>query len=466
MKSFGSLCLGLGALTVSSCATYTDLPLDPAHEMEQLREIRLDAVKIEYAGASSRGVDAALLFDPSDGFDEAELAAVALTLNPTLRAKRESIGEAQALLISAGVLPNPDLGAFIRPAIGDSSGTSWGLDVLFGLLRPDERPARRAVAEAQVEIVRAEIAEDELHLVSDLRRTRIAVLAAEQSARLFEAELTLRDNAVALVRQQRELGEATEIATTLVELERMTVQRQYRDAAAMVETKQRSLRALLGVPPTADIRLVGSGTDLAFTIVEDLSDAEIDKRLLAGRVELRTREAEYRMAEQALRLAIAKQFPSIGIGPSYEKDIEGSEGLGIGASIELPLFDRNQGDIAAQLATRDRKRAEYVATLQELRVRAFEARAELRRTRTDIDLQQTEVLPLVQRAESLFEAAFRARELSIFEWMTARTRAIQARRDLLDALTRYASAAVELDAVTGAPFVTVMNETSVDEAQR
>jgi cobalt-zinc-cadmium efflux system outer membrane protein len=188
--------------------------------------------------------------------------------------------------------------------------------------------------------------------------------------------------------------------------------------------------------------------------------------LLAGRVELRTREAEYRLAEQELRLAVAKQYPKISLGPTYEKDIEGSQGLGLGASVELPLFDRNQGDIAARLALRDRRRAEYVATLHELRARAFDARARLRLARTEIELQQTEVLPLVQRAETLFESALRARELSIFEWLTARTRAIQARKDLLDALTRYADAAVELDAATGAPFVTVMNETSDDAAHR
>jgi outer membrane protein TolC len=460
-----SLALACGLLG-TSCASYAARALVPADELALLRAADLRDLRIEYARPGSPADPGPRAFNAEDGLDEAELAAIALTINPGLRAKRAEVGEAQALLVSAGLLPNPELGAFVRSGVGGSSGTAVGLDALFGLLRPDERPAKRAVAESQEELVRAEIAVEELRLVSMVRRARIAVLSAEQALRLLGQELAVRTDAVALVRQQRELGEATEMALALVELDRTTVERGVRDARAATERERRDLNALLGVPPSLELDLAGSGGDLVFTIVEDPSDAQIDARLISDSPELRAGAADYRRAEAELRLAVSMQYPGLKLGPTYEKDIEGSEGLGLGASIELPLFDRNQGEIAAKGALRERRRAEYVATLHELRARAFDARAEVRRARAEVELEQRDVLPLVQRTEALFEGALRARELSIFEWLAARSRAIQARRDLLDALTRYAGAVVDLDTAMGTPFVAVVGARKGEDSKR
>ncbi len=451
-----TLAVCAAAVISAGCTSFTSRPLVPADELNQLRAIDLGAVKIEYSRADAQPTDAPRPFDPRDGLDEAELVAVALAINPELRARRAEIGETQALLVTAGMLPNPDLGMFLRPGIDGASGVAFGLDLLFELLRPDARPAKLAVAQARLEIVRAEIESEELRVASAVRHARISVLAAEQASRLLQQEAGLRDDAVALVRRQLDLGEATEITLSLVELDRTSVQRQLRDSRATIEHERAALHALLGVPASLDLGLVGSGADLTFTIHDALSDDEIDERLLAGRSDLRARSLDYELSEQELRLAISGQYPSIVLGPSFEKDTDGNSTLGLAASVELPIFDRNQGDIAARTAARDRSRAEYVATLHTLRSRAQESRAQAVRARAELELQQQDVLPLVERTESLFEGALRAREISIFEWLVARTRAIQARRDLLDALARYANAVIDLDAATGMPLVSVI----------
>ncbi|MBK7645352.1 MAG: TolC family protein [Planctomycetes bacterium] len=463
---FRSAWLSAAAFACLGCASYSPRPLAPADELALLRASNLAELQIEYSVAGAQAAPVPRAFNAEDGLDEPELAALALTLNPGLRAKRAGVGEAQALLISAGLLPNPDLGAFVRSGVGGVSGSALGLDAMFALLRPDERPAKRAIAESQIELVRAEIATEERRLVSRVRRARIGVLAAEQALRLFEQELAVRTQAVTLVRKQRELGEATELALALVELDRATVERGVREARASTERERRALHALLGVPPESGLELVGSGGGLVFTIAEDPSDAQLDARLIAESSELRARAADYRQAEAELRLAVSMQFPGMTLGPTFEKDTGGSEGLGLGASIELPLFDRNQGGIASKEALRERKRLEYVAALHELRACAFDARSEVRLARGEVELEQREVLPLVQRTEALFEGALRARELSVFEWLAARSRAIQARRDLLDALTRYALAVVDLDSAVGSPLVVVVSAGKGEDSKR
>ena len=92
-------CLGavLTALLAAGCASYAARPLVPEDELARLAAPALDSLRIEHARATAERVP--LVFDARDGLDEAELAALALTIHPALNAKRAEIGEAQALLV-------------------------------------------------------------------------------------------------------------------------------------------------------------------------------------------------------------------------------------------------------------------------------------------------------------------------------------------------------------------------------
>lgn len=459
--SLASSSAAVAALALG-CASHAPRELVPADELALLRSVRVEALQLEYSAADEAG-EPARRFDASDGLDERELAALALALHPKLRARRADLGVAEAGLVAAGRLPNPEFGVLVRPGIDGANGTSLGLEALFSLLRPDERPARRALARSELGIARAELAADELRVVGDVRRARLARFAAADALRLLEQELALRDEAVALVKRQRELGEASEIALALVELDRAQVRREARAARAELERARAALSSAAGLPVELELHLAGEGEVGTVSLAPDIDDAELDRRLLDGQPELRLHAAAYERSEQELRLACARSAPSLALGPSYERDLDGGAGLGLGASLEIPLFDR--GPIDALRAARETARAEYDAALHEARARAFAAREELRRTRAEVELGARELEPLVRRTEALFEGALRARELSVFEWLSVRSRAIQARRELLEASTRHARALVDLEAATGTPFVALLRRSGAEKGQ-
>lgn len=114
-------------------------------------------------------------------------------------------------------------------------------------------------------------------------------------------------------------------------------------------------------------------------------------------------------------------------------------------------FDRNQGEIAEKQNQREQSRAKYVALLHRLRSVAFDARENMRRAKAEVEAQQQEVVPLVQRTQDLFERAFRARDIPVFEWMTVQQRALKARQAFLEALLQYEESRIEFEAATGLP---------------
>jgi len=99
------------------------------------------------------------------------------------------------------------------------------------------------------------------------------------------------------------------------------------------------------------------------------------------RLDLLALRKGYESQEARLRAAILAQFPRLNIGLSRARDTSNVVTTGFGVSIDVPIFDRNQGRIAIERATREQLLHEYMASL-------FDARAEI--TAILADLQSIE----------------------------------------------------------------------------
>ena len=446
------LAAAVPAILASGCVSYAPDPLVPEAELAVLRGVVLDGVVIEHAVPGDGPVHERAPFDLSDGLSEDEIVAVALTLNPALRARRLEIGEAEALLVGAGLLPNPEVGVTWRTGIGGADGHSVDADLLMDLLQPWRREAREAVAGAHIATVRAEIVADEWSLVREARVRLLDVSAAVQVASMLDEEVDIRTRMLDLAVRSRDAGEGTDLDVSVAELELAEMRRDQRFAQAETAAARRSLNALLGLPPEYELPLTGDSAAATVTVFADPSNEELERRVLAGRPELRALEAAYEEAEQQLRLAILGQYPALELGLGFERESEGDSFLGPTAGIELPIFDRNQGQIAERMAARDRARATYIATLHRLRAEAYDARASLRIARQEIEIQDRDVLPRVQRNQDLVEGALRAGELRVLDWVSAQQRALRARRTYLETLLRYQRSVIEIEAATGMPL--------------
>lgn len=440
------------AVLASGCAGYEPAPLDPGAEFAALRAATLDGLVVERARPGDGPGTPAAPFDAADGLDEDELVAVALTLHPALRARRLARGEAHARLIEAGLWPNPGLGVTWRSGIGGATGHSVDADLLLDLLQPSRRAARVDAAAAQQAEAEAGVVAEEWRVVREVRLRRLDVLAAEQALALLDEERTLREHALDLTRRRRAAGDGTALDVSAAEVDLAEVRRDRFRAESDVQAARRALNEVLGLPPEHAVALTGSGRPLAVTVFEDPTDEELERRLLAGRFELRAMEASYARADQELRLAVLGRFPGLSAGLSYTREADGAEQLGPTAEVEIPLFQRNQGEIAARTNARDRARAEYVETLHRLRAEAYEARAGLRRARLEVEMQERDVLPLVRRSRELVESAYAAREASVFDRVASQERALRARQAWLSSVVRYRRGVVEFESATGMPL--------------
>lgn len=337
--------LAATALLVCACrAPYQGAPLDP------------ELVASEYAATT--------VVLPHGG-SRADWVRVALEQREELRVAAAEVEEARAAVLTAGTRPNPSL-AF-TPEFVPGAGRPWIL--AWALALPLDLLGTRAL--------RSEVAERELD-VSMLALPRAAwavrceVVEALDALHFARVRAVLAEERVALERERGEHLQALVTAGALAtparrEAERALAQAEFARSARTSELEAASteLARALGVPrallATDELALPAPGEP-----PPEPEAARARELTLANRLDLAVLLAQYATAEAELRLACARRFPGLTLGPGWSYD-QGDHKLALGLTLELPIFDRNQGPIAAAEA----RRSTLAARFRELAERAL-----------------------------------------------------------------------------------------------
>jgi outer membrane protein TolC len=243
------------------------------------------------------------------------------------------------------------------------------------LIRPfGVRPALIARARAQAEAAREVIAVTAWQLRGEVRAALIALWAAKRAATLSVRGLAVASRYQRAVAQRYRAGMVSATALTTATLEQEQTQLGAAGSERRLRLARTGVAMALGLPVEA---LQGVRLDL-----EGISHPRRPGNLgplihaaLISRPDVLAALARYRASEAALRLAIARQYPSIQIGPGYQYDQAKNKFI-LAVSLPLPILNQNQGPIAQARAARRVAAAQF---------RAAQARvlAQIERAQTD-----------------------------------------------------------------------------------
>ena len=361
-------------LTVSflamGCARYRALPLDSAAERAALASPDPERIELE-ASRIRHPLLQPVHLDLAEGLTPDQAAVAAVLGNPGLRAVRDGRQLAEAQVVQAGLLPNPafsfehDQPTGSNPTgtvTGHSAQLDWDLNALW------ERGLKRRAAAAQARAVDLGVAWQEWQVAQAARVAAFHVLAAEEQLPLARTAMTEARTAMESWDRAAGAGAASGAASAASHAEYgQARQSLIRLEEAGTQAKQ-ELNGLLGLPPEAPLPLRKAAPLPAW---EDLPpEPDLVQGLGERRLDLLAFKQGYASRDTQLRLAIRQQFPPIGILLDQARDTGGVVTLGLGARLQLPFFDRNQGHIAEERATRRQLYDEYQARL-------FTARAQI-----------------------------------------------------------------------------------------
>ncbi len=350
------LCIIACIASLAACASYHAKPLGTQPTL--LRNVPHLVASV---GPVSPPGLAAHPFDPDDGLDMTEVAMLAVANNADLKAARDERGIARAQLLSAGILPDPQLSAGLdHPTSGPGYVNAFNLGLGYDLSALLTRRAGVNAARENSRSIDLTVLWQEWQVAQQARLLFVDSMQQQKELRERQALRDLMETEYRRVQGALAAGDLTIDAASAELTALQDASTGLHDLKRRMTATRHDLHALLGLSPEARLDLTGT-PDLPETD-QGRVDADL-AQLTRRRPDLLALQAGYASQEERFRKAVLAQFPALTIGLTRSRDTSGVYTTGVGITLSLPFFDRNRGAIAVAKATRERLYDEYQARL-------------------------------------------------------------------------------------------------------
>jgi cobalt-zinc-cadmium efflux system outer membrane protein len=286
-----------------------------------------------------------------------------LKSNPTVRAQAQVIESNRAAEVTANLRPNPTFQ-------NDTTSSTVGIYQEFEV--GGKRGARIKTAQLTTQISQTDAADTRRTLTLNLRQAFVSALQAKSDLEFARENLANYQKTIDINNEMLRQGAISRADFLKIQLEMLQFQSDFDDATLELKTAKAALRGLLGAANLpGDFDVQGELKAIPF----DKGLDELKQLALQNRPDLKSADTGRLKASADLKLAQANRWPDPTIGVSYlhtGNEIGGPDwfqpfypkgsssnamGLGI-ASIPIPIFNRNQGEVAR--ARSEQLRAEFL----------------------------------------------------------------------------------------------------------
>ncbi|UVI39615.1 efflux transporter outer membrane subunit [Qipengyuania spongiae] len=397
-------------------------------------------------------------------FDDAELDAIVergLAVNLDIDAAADRLESAAALLAAerSDTVPSLDGTGDAGLDLG-SDNRVRGAVGLFGLFNPDIN-GRLA---AEIRAAAADYAEAD-YILADQRRLVAAALASQYieyrrtgaQLDLLEQSTDLQEQTLRIVTLRFEAGLAANLDVRRAAAD-LAQTRARRGLIAIARANAANALAVLLAEPPGTFAPSPVPGETTIPRYGRSPEAGVPADLLRRRTDILAAEARLAQAAAAIGIEQADLRPSltipgsIGIGDGTIGGLFGNFLLGIGAALDLPIFDggRRRAEVAAARAEGQARIAEYRATF-------LDALGEVENALVAIDAYQQrneDLREAIEQSETALEqsnALYREGLASLFDVLDAQRQLIASRQSLIDSEAALADSYVAFNAAVGSP---------------
>lgn len=373
---------------------------------------------------------------------------VALLNNRELQATFEEIGIANADLIEAGLLKNPNFNVSARFPDRPPSGTNLEFGIVQDFLELFLIPLRKKVAANELARAQLIVGDAVLKLASEVKTAFYTLQAKQQLLSRITVLGATNSAALEFAQRQHEGG-------TINDLELANQQATYSQAkadaaeiSAQIVTEREKLNRLMGA----------WGAETQWNIADELpalpgKNLPVDRLesiAIAQRLDLAAAKAELGAVVQSLGLTKTYRYlGAVEFGVNTERDTGGQRVTGPTMRLELPIFNQGQGRIAklqAQLRQAERRlEAEAIGIRAEVR----EARDRLGAKKDLARYYRDELIPDRTRILDLTLQQYNAMLKGAYDLLLAKQNELAAERSYIDALRDYWIARADLERAVG-----------------
>lgn len=373
--------------------------------------------------------------------------------NPALKTEQFNIGIAQTDIITAGLRPNLVLNnqtlQLIQPAQfpahtpwnnGQNRQVWWQLTKSIQLA--GQRKYKIDVANKQFAFTEKNYTETERNIFADVAAKWLEVWTAKKQ---LEILITAKGNIDSLVmtnqnRYKNQVITQTDLYRTELLSKQYAIQ--YKTALQEIMNRQNELSFLLGI---GDSISIDTEDDFLFSIPQGIDS--LLTQSLRIRSDILSAKSLIEVANSNIKLQKSLAYPQPELGFIYNPQ-NTIPYFGIYATIDLPFFDRNQGEIKKSFLLKEQAEQHFHKTQSQLQTEITTAYA-------SYQIQQQNVhnfLPVVQQSQTILnhvKYAYLKGGTTIIDFLEAQRSWLETQQQYYDALQQYRQSYIQLLYTTG-----------------
>jgi outer membrane protein, heavy metal efflux system len=371
-----------------------------------------------------------------------------LQYHPALQAKKEEVQAARARLITAGLRPNPQFVLNTDSETAEDHAVNLNTRVVFPIEGLGKRRSRQSVAAADITRAQWELNAETENILIEAAEAAWQVLYFQE---LLELEGKLHDLAAKTADLQRSRPDVSYADKIEAETDAVDLELERLESGTALEIARFRLSQAVGQGYPEPLGMRG---ELAVRPVREFSIDELLVRVQQSRPQLARAQAAVAESEYAHRLACANARPDIGLGPRYTENFDtGIDRLGLRFDTDLPLFNRNQGNIQESAAEIRRQvdlcQAVRIVTLTD----AASSYKQLLEMQNQLRYYRAEVIPLADRTEKTIHEAFAAGQVKADQMSILQRNFVRLRLKELALRYQFNRLATRLEIFLGEPIV-------------
>ena len=398
LETFGLATIMASLLAAAGVARAQEMQMGA---QEQHQHMSMPVVKPEYPrmGRAQEKANGALV-------TLAQVQNIAINSNPTLRQAEAEIRAAKARQQQSGLYPNPTV-AYTGDEIrgGSVGGGKQGFFIQQTVATGGKLSLSRDVFGKEVKLAEIEAEEQKMRVQSAVKMAFLRALAAQELLYARRDMAAVAQDATETQRRLMNTGQANETEVLEAEVEAQRMRMSARMQENTLREEWRSLAAVIGQP---DLPLTTVAGDLE-NGWPDVNEEEAVEAIAKESPAVRIAEAAEARAQSVLGRARREAIPDVQLraGMEYNNDQLGSAPFAKGwegiaeVAVQIPLFNRNQGNVAAARADIDRAGQEKRRISLTLRERAASAVDQYANARLMAVEYREEMLPRAKKAYGL-----------------------------------------------------------------
>lgn len=369
--------------------------------------------------------------------------------NPELQAEMDKAQALKGLFIQSGLYPNPQL-LFTAENIGGSGIYSGyeSAESTLAISQPIPLGNRlyylKKASFADYLSSLASIEVQKNNLYRSVATTYIDALYAEQWHQVTKKLVSLNKKITSIIRHRMEAGATPELDLKLAEVRLGEAKIQERQALQMAITQRAKLTRLIGrnsliTNPLSD-KQFGHHLSAWTSLLKQLNKSP---QLLAQLVQVKAKRARIIATKKSV-------WPDLNLqlGARHFSD-DGNNAAVVSVYSQLPVFDKNQGNIQAAEAQLTQALHEYKGMRLEVKQTLYSAFLQAKQSRYESELVANSLLPLARKSIKLAQSGYQKGNFSYLQLTLALNTLYEEERHYQQAHAEYHKALIQIAGLLG-----------------